>query len=274
MKNHELNENFEWKDLSGPFRFISESQADQYNREGFVVLENVFSEHVIDELLESVDPIEEAATEQLRKFKNGRFIVSRADEITFSPGIVSKSKIADRFVRSQPFLDLTYDFLGPDVRLYVEQLVYKKPGNPRHFPWHQDNGYTFIEPQHYLTCWVSLTDATEANGCPWVIPGVHRQGTLAHVWTDLGFSCVSDEPADAVAAPVGKGGIVVFSSLTPHMTGPNLTDETRKAYIVQFAPDGAVNVRIEKGERVLTRCNTPHSQFQILKGGLPVTAQS
>ena len=31
----------------------------------------------------------------------------------------------------------------------------------------------------------------------------------------------------------------MFSSLTPHHTGRNLTDEVRKAYIVQYAPDGA-----------------------------------
>ena len=32
----------------------------------------------------------------------------------------------------------------------------------------------------------------------------------------------------------------MFSSLTPHATGHNTTDEVRKAYILQYAPDGAV----------------------------------
>ena len=32
----------------------------------------------------------------------------------------------------------------------------------------------------------------------------------------------------------------MFSSLAPHRTGPNLTDGTRKAYILQYAGDGAV----------------------------------
>ena len=42
---------------------------------------------------------------------------------------------------------------------------------------------------------------------------------------------------------MGKGGIVVFSSLTPHLTGPNTTDAVRKAYILQYAlPDGATIV--------------------------------
>jgi hypothetical protein len=61
--------------------------------------------------------------------------------------------------------------------------------------WHQDNGYTFVEPQQYLTCWVALTDATEANGCPWVAPGVHKLGTLAHRYVEpLGFECFDDPP--------------------------------------------------------------------------------
>ena len=43
------------------------------------------------------------------------------------------------------------DLLGPDVRLYWDQAVYKKPETPREFPWHQDTGYVFTEPQDYLT---------------------------------------------------------------------------------------------------------------------------
>ena len=121
------------------------------------------------------------------------------------------------------FCDLVHDLIGPDVRLYWDQAVYKKPGTRAPFPWHQDNGYTFVEPQAYLTCWVALTDATETNGCPRVVPGLHRGGTLAHRATDLGFVCFDEPPSPPVDAPVRAGGIVVFSSLTPHATGPNLT---------------------------------------------------
>ncbi len=41
----------------------------------------------------------------------------------------------------------------------------------------------------------------------------------------------------------------MFSSLTPHSTGPNRTAEVRKAYIVQFAPSGAAVVRTEAERR-------------------------
>ena len=155
-----------------------------------------------------------------------------------------------RFAAHPVFTDLCHDLVGPDVRLYHDQAVYKQPEKPRRFPWHQDNGYTFVEPQQYLTCWVALTDATLDNGCPHIVPGLHRLGTLRHHFTDpLGWEIFEDHP-DAIAAPVAKGGIVVFSSLSPHLTGPNTTGAMRKAYILQYAPDGA---QVFRGDTALPK---------------------
>src|SRR5262249_55453968 len=142
------------------------------------------------------------------------------------------------------FVDLCADLIGPDVNMYWDQAVYKKPEKPRRFPWHQDNGYTFIEPQQYLTCWLALTDATEQNGCPGVAPAVHRAGALAHPDVGpLGCESFAEPPTPARPAEVRAGSALVFSSLTPHMTGPNLTDAVRKAYILQYAPAGAQVLR-------------------------------
>jgi ectoine hydroxylase-related dioxygenase (phytanoyl-CoA dioxygenase family) len=168
--------------------------------------------------------------------------------------------------------DLCADLLGPDVNLYWDQAVYKKPEKPRRVPWHQDNGYTYIEPQQYLTVWLALTDATEDNGCPVVAPGVHRMGTLAHTYVEpLGYECFSDPPR-SVAAPVAAGGAVVFSSLTPHLTGPNLTDDVRKAYILQYAPAGAETLVGDPGTgspHARQPCDDPDRQFAVLRGGEP-----
>src|SRR5690606_18729491 len=159
------------------------------------------------------------------------------------------------------------------VDLYWDQAVYKKPEKPRRFPWHQDNGYTYVEPQQYLTVWLALTDATEANGCPVVAPGLHLHGTLAHRYVDpLGFECF-ETPQRAIAAAVRAGGAVVFSSLTPHLTGPNTTDAVRKAYILQYAPadarilEGDPSAGPPTGERP---CDAPGRQFAVLRGGAPL----
>ena len=63
-------------------------------------------------------------------------------------------------------------------------------------------------------------------------------GTLHHDLTEIGLVCLNN-PSGAVPVPVRSGDMVVFSSLTPHCTGPNSTDAVRKSYIVQYAPDGA-----------------------------------
>jgi ectoine hydroxylase-related dioxygenase (phytanoyl-CoA dioxygenase family) len=171
------------------------------------------------------------------------------------------------------FVGLAADLLGPDVNFYWDQAVYKQPEKPRRFPWHQDSGYAFVEPQHYLTCWLALTDATVDNGCPWVLPGGHRSGTLLHRWVDpLGLECF-DAAAGAVPAEVGAGGAVVFSSLTPHYTGPNTTASVRKAYIAQYAP---VGIKILAGDPAAgastgnASAEDPDRQFPVLRDGRPV----
>jgi ectoine hydroxylase-related dioxygenase (phytanoyl-CoA dioxygenase family) len=270
-REHELNTGFVWREHVGPFRTVTREQARHYDEDGYFVLEDALRPDELEALTGAIDPYEAKAEEALRAMEGGRFFIARADEITFTTHLVLQSALLRRFTSSARFADLSADLVGPDVRLYWDQAVYKKPGTESPFPWHQDNGYAFVEPQQYLTCWVALTDATEANGCPWVVPGLHRLGTLAHEYSDIGFVCLRD-PADAVPVPVRAGSIVVFSSLTPHSTGPNRSDDVRKAYIVQFAPSGATVIRSQPdGPVTRVTADDPDRQFEILRAGERVT---
>ena len=234
------------------------------------MLPDVFGDDELDPLIEAIDRNESATDDFLRTLDDGRISIAETGAITFTIHLVEREPVAAAFARHPVFADLCHDLVGPDVRLYWDQAVYKKPEKPRRFPWHQDNGYTFVEPQQYLTCWVALTDASVDNGCPQVIPGLHRRGTYQHRFVEpLGWEIIESHP-DAVAAPVGKGGIVVFSSLTPHLTGPNTTDAVRKAYILQYAPDGATIVTGDPAVGDPTGrslADAPTRQFPILVGG-------
>ncbi|HVA08977.1 MAG TPA: phytanoyl-CoA dioxygenase family protein [Acidimicrobiales bacterium] len=264
---HPFNSGFQWADHSGPFRAVSQEQARSYDERGYFVMERTLAPDLVDRLVAVIDPMEAKQEDALRRLKDGTFFIARADEITFTTHLVVRAPLLASFTRSPLFADLCSDLIGPDVRLYWDQAVYKKPDTHAVFPWHQDNGYAFVLPQQYLTCWIALTDATEQNGCPWVVPGLHRQGTLAHRYTDIGYVCLSDPP-EAVAVPVERGSIVVFSSLTPHSTGPNLTEQVRKAYIVQFAPDGAYVVQEDgHGGLMNTAADAPDRQYVVLQSG-------
>ncbi len=212
-------------------------------------------------MIAAIDPFEAQTEEFLRSRPGGRMMISQADGISFTAHLVKRSAVLRELSASPLLADLCHDLIGPDVRLYWDQAVYKKPEYRKPFPWHQDNGYTYIEPQAYLTCWIALSDATTDNGCPWVIPGGHLRGTIAHRLSELGYVCREEDGPEALAAPVRAGGMVVFSSLMPHRTGPNVTKEVRKTYILQYAPEGALVAASG------ALCNDPARQYLILKDG-------
>jgi ectoine hydroxylase-related dioxygenase (phytanoyl-CoA dioxygenase family) len=261
MQRHPRNTNFTWQPHRGPFRCLTDAQAGQYDEAGYFLLEKAFSAEEVAQVAAEIDPFEEKFSSMLRERYNGELGIAQADGITFTIHLVTRSEKLKTFSRHRVFQDICHDTLGPNARLYWDQGVYKKPGNPEEFPWHQDNGYTYTEPQQYLTCWVALTDATLENGCPWVVPGIHRMGTLKHERSRWGWQCLFD-PDNAVPVPARAGDIVVFSSLTPHRTGPNLTSETRKAYILQYAPDGAAAYPDGIGEAVVQ--NNEERQYYVM----------
>lgn len=270
---HPWNRDFRWEKHTGPHAVLTDDQADQFDREGFVVLPDMFTAAEIGAVRDEIDAFESELETLLRQVDGERVSIAEAGAITFTTHLVKKSERLRAFAGHPTFAGICADLVGPDVNLYWDQAVYKKPEKPRRFPWHQDNGYAFVEPQQYLTCWVALTDATEANGCPQVARGRHTRGTLQHRFVDpLGWECFSD-PDDVAVAEVGAGGIVVFSSLTPHLTGPNTTDAVRKAYILQYAPVGA---QILNGEPTSgsvpdrVTADDPERQFPVLRGGRPV----
>lgn len=267
---HPWNQGFAWQTRRGPLRTLTPAQAAQFDRDGFVVIESVLDADEVAAALAEIDPIEAQTDAYLQTRPDGRLTILESGAITFSIHLVTRSAVLRRLAAHPAIVGICHDLVGDDVNLYWDQAVYKKPEKPRRFPWHQDNGYTYVEPQQYLTCWVALTNATEENGCPWVVPGLQRRGTLAHRFVDpLGYECF-EHPENPVAAPVRAGGIVVFSSLTPHLTGPNVTAAVRKAYILQYAPAGATILDGDPGAGPPTAkrgCDVAERQFPVLRGG-------
>ena len=264
---HPFNQGFAWRPSPIGGRTLSAAQAARFDETGFLLVEGALDADTVARTIAAIDPFEREVEAFLRTREDGRLFIAKADAITFTTHLVTRSRFLRELSAAAPLLGLCRDLVGPDVRLYWDQAVYKKPGNPDEFPFHQDNGYTYIEPQQYLTCWLALTDTDERNGCPWVIPGLHRRGTLAHEATPLGWRCVATSP-EAVPVTARAGDVVVFSSLTPHRTGPNLSDRVRKSYILQYAPDGA-RTRTSDARKAGLQ-NDAQRQYLVLRGGEPV----
>ena len=271
---HPWNETFEWSDASPLTGYLTQDQIDKHNNDGFVLLEKALAVEKLQEIIETMDQLAYETDAFLRTLEDERLSIAESGAILFGIHPCIRSEMVKQFISQQPFTDICHDLIGPDVRLYWDQLVYKQTEKPRRFPWHQDNGYGFVEPQQYLTCWIPLVDVHVGNGCPWIVPKVHRKGTLSHKYVEpLGYECFNDHP-DAIPVEAEAGSIVIFSSLTPHKTGPNISEETRKAYIVQYAPDEAQLLHGEPHAgppESKVPAKEPQRQFSILIDGAAVT---
>ena len=268
---HPWNTTFEWSDAAPRTGYLTQSQIDKYNDDGFLLLEEALDVAQLREIIESMDQLANETDTFLKTLEDDRLSIAESGAILFGIHPCLRSDLVKNFISHQPFTDLCHDLIGPNVRVYWDQLVYKQTEKPRRFPWHQDNGYGFVQPQQYLTCWIPLVDVHVGNGCPWIVPKVHRMGTLFHEYIDpLGYECFANHP-DAIPVEAKAGSIVIFSSLTPHKTGPNTSDETRKAYIVQYAPDKAELLHGEPSSgppESKSLANEPQRQFPILVDGV------
>lgn len=268
---HPLNDGFVWRDYRPDrLRLLTPKQIADFHRDGFLILRNALDPADIAEARETIDAFEAEEKDTVLVMDGQPDLVFDARKLTFACTLAARSDNLRALVSRPVLQGLLFDLIGENVRLYWDQGVYKKPGQVSEFAWHQDNGYTFTLPQDYLTCWLPLTNATEENGCPHVLRGLHREGTYQHDHTGDGLKiCGLDDALieeRAVCAAVNVGDMVVFSSLTPHMTGPNRTSKTRKAYIVQFMADGAHLVK-QNGD--IEPLDDASRNFFILRDGAP-----
>lgn len=135
---------------------------------------------------------------------------------------------------------LASDLLGGPAYLFNEQFVVKGPRKGASFAWHQDGAYVGFDHKPYVTIWIALDDAHEANGCVYLLPrDLRTEGYLEpHVWLEdsnelNGYS----GDATGVAMECSAGSVVAFSSLTLHRSGENVTDAPRRAFIAQYSPE-------------------------------------
>lgn len=217
---------------------LSTENLKQYEEEGYIIFENLFSATEMDTLMNRIDKLDKEQEQQLQQI--GQQGISIPKQINFSTNLNKKDENIRRFAMREEFVRITTSILGPDIKLYWDQSVYKRPEANRDFPWHQDTGYVPTMPQHYVTCWLALDDATLENGCIWVQPGTHKQGLVEHRNTEVGKQCYfGSDPG--IPVPLKKGSMVVFNSLLFHRSTPNVSQTTRKGYILQYSVTGSYN---------------------------------
>jgi phytanoyl-CoA hydroxylase len=232
---------------------LTAHQIHAFRERGYFGLGRVFDDAELAELGAAYD---EVLRQPLLLGEHGK------GKFQYSPLLHVQNAVLCRYATSPKLVGPMIDLLGPDVRLYWDQAVSKPPGATSDVPWHQDNGYTAVEPAEYVTCTVALDAATTENGCLWIQPGSHRHGVQPHRPTDFFFQVGYEGSETGVPVEAEAGEVLVFSSLTMHRTGPNHSQRPRRSWVVQFCQAGAYNR--ETGARFDDR-------LLVARGGVPLS---
>ena len=157
--------------------------------------------------------------------------------------------------RSPKLLSLVRGLLGPRVKVFRDQALFKPPGGQAKPP-HQDQSYFQVKPvDDLVTAWIALDNATLENGCMCYVPSSHRHGVFPvgkmpdrpthHV------PLIGDlELPDPVAVPVPAGSVIFHHGCTFHHSEENKTNTWRKAIIFHYSTSDAVSDRPELNEQV------------------------
>ena len=249
---------------------ISGEQVRQFEREGFLVLEDfvealecdLLREHA-ETIVRQFDPFGLASifsTHEQSRTTDDYFLTS-GDKIRFffeehafnTDGTLKQTKersinkighalhdldpVFDRFSRSAKIRDLVANLGIEDPLLLQSMYIFKQPNIGGEVTCHQDSTFLYTEPQNIIGLWFALEDATVDNGCLWAIPGGHRDG-LKSRWirssaNEMQFVIYDYKswPEDKlVPLEVRKGTLIMLHGLLPHRSLENKSDKSRHAY--------------------------------------------
>ena len=141
-----------------------------------------------------------------------------------------------RHASNAKILDVVESLIGPDIKLYQDQLFMKPRRVGSRQPYHQDKplGF-FIEPPDMVTCWCAIDDATIANGCLWMLPGTHRLGVADQAkWKDFEERSLAGELPQERPVELRSGSCSFHHGLILHASRANLTGERRRGYATHY----------------------------------------
>lgn len=202
---------------------------EKWWRDGFLLIEPFLIGESLTELQSWVDEIESWAAGTgpwLQHDEMTELGPRRARSENFMPFHEGMRRLLTEGVLVQ----MASELLGEPAVLYKEKINYKHPGGGGYAP-HQDlAAYPHIS--RCITCLVALDVAGAENGCLEFAPGYCHEMLLRGA-----DGCVAGEVARELpwtTVPTAAGSLLWFHGLTPHRSGSNQTDLSRRALYLTY----------------------------------------
>lgn len=177
----------------------------------------------------------------------------------------------DELVHEPAVLDVAESVLGPDLLCWSAGVFQKSPRTTNYVTWHQDAVYYGLAPaDHVVRVWVTLSEATMANGTMEYARGAHKTGLRRHIPLDhtdnllsLGEEVEVDfDTYEKVPVNLQPGEVSLHHLHLPHASGPNASDNHRINLVITYiSPD----VRPDSGDdsALLVRGEDRYGNFTL-----------
>lgn len=256
-----------------------------YERDGYLVVENLLDEQTLATLRAEVEKItadpdalppglrrhveleRDYLSQQSQKKYNdfdaaqvGNAVRNIMELPLFSPPLAE-------LICYEPLLDVLETlFESPEFHFHNYKCIIKAPKVSSAFRWHRDLPYLYHTSPNLITAMLCLDPMTEANGATVVLPGTHRVPADQVKREDVEVAD-ADLPADAerVTVTCPAGSAVLFHVSILHGGGPNRSDIPRRNVIGIWAGPDAWPItpnRYAYGE-LCPRSTDPHRQRQV-----------
>ena len=215
---------------------LTPAQIESYEREGYLIVRDVFSPAEMAELRDTADFFARQALELTGD--SDVIELDDAPHLAGGPPLIRRLKSPHtnhetfaKMLAHPGLLDVVEDLIGPDIRWLHSKLNAKQPGGGGIGEWHTDWGYYPHTNESVLEVGIPIDPSTEASGCMLVVPGSHKGPAYDHSQNGRFVGGVRPgvfDPADAVPVEVMPGDISLHHVRLLHASGPNTSDWQRR----------------------------------------------
>ena len=245
---------------------LSDEQVKRYFDDGFLIVEDVFTEEELQPVLDDFEVMVEGWADKLYKGgkiadkHEGEGVLTRLASLeTEWPGAAALIHCREgmrpalsKIWASDKLLDMAQAFIGADiVGNPSSQIRTKTPHTAlMTVPWHQDSAYFLegVEDTFFPTAWIPFVDTTAENGALQVVRGSHKLERVLphHLESHVGhpkswYLFIKDEDlqdAQIVTCEMRKGSVLWLSNMMIHRSTENYSDIVRWSADLRYQRPG------------------------------------
>ncbi len=233
---------------------LSDQQKSDFERDGYLVLENALTSDVLTVLRHE---FAQWVGESRNHSENYGETIDGRPRFSLQPGhsaekpglrrISSPNELSENYynaMRSSIAVDAVTELFGPNLRFNNAKVNSKLPGAGTDVKFHQDFPFELHSNHDLMSVLYFLDDVTLENGPLEVVPGSHK-GPLYDLWQDGVFTGAVDADtakwaqANSVPCIGPAGSACLMHTRLLHGSAPNHSDHPRTLFICAYNAEDA-----------------------------------